>query len=421
MSLKISAVQPRSLAHKVGIRKGDTIISINSMPINDFFDLEYYSNDYQLDFELLDTEGEPKFITIERVNGKTLGIEPEPHNVRICRNHCIFCFVDQMPPKMRHSLYVKDDDYLFSYVFGNYITLNNLESIDINRIVNQHISPLYVSVHTTNPELRQKMMRYKENYDIVKTLIELSQKGIEFHLQIVAVPGYNCGEELEKTLETLLNESIAALSIGIVPVGLTGFREHLTPLSPFNSDLALETLKIIDRYREKSPIIYGADELFLLTETPIPEADYYGDFPQLENGIGMLRLTLMNYEKKRKSFIKELDKAGGNFLLLTSTLANTILQEIADDLNNHLKQARVKVQPIKNNFFGGYVGVSGLLTASDILSQVQPLPQENIIIPENLFNTDGLTLDDVSQLELHDKLQVPILIVDPYFEDWEWI
>ncbi|HOH82556.1 MAG TPA: DUF512 domain-containing protein [Candidatus Syntrophosphaera thermopropionivorans] len=421
MSLKISAVQPRSLAHKVGIRKGDTIISINSMPINDFFDLEYYSNDYQLDFELLDTEGEPKFITIERVNGKTLGIEPEPHNVRICRNHCIFCFVDQMPPKMRHSLYVKDDDYLFSYVFGNYITLNNLESIDINRIVNQHISPLYVSVHTTNPELRQKMMRYKENYDIVKTLIELSQKGIEFHLQIVAVPGYNCGEELEKTLETLLNESIAALSIGIVPVGLTGFREHLTPLSPFNSDLALETLKIIDRYREKSPIIYGADELFLLTETPIPEADYYGDFPQLENGIGMLRLTLMNYEKKRKSFIKELDKAGGNFLLLTSTLANTVLQEIADDLNNHLKQAKVKVQPIRNNFFGGYVGVSGLLTASDILSQVQPLPQENIIIPENLFNTDGLTLDDVSQLELHDKLQVPILIVDPYFEDWEWI
>jgi len=421
MSLKISAVQPRSLAHKVGIRKGDTIISINSMPINDFFDLEYYSNDYQLYFELLDSEGEPKFITIERVNGKTLGIEPEPHNVRICRNHCIFCFVDQMPPKMRHSLYVKDDDYLFSYVFGNYITLNNLESIDINRIVNQHISPLYVSVHTTNPELRQKMMRYKENYDIVKTLIELSQKGIEFHLQIVAVPGYNCGEELEKTLETLLNESIAALSIGIVPVGLTGFREHLTPLSPFNSDLALETLKIIDRYREKSPIIYGADELFLLTETPIPEADYYGDFPQLENGIGMLRLTLMNYEKKRKSFIKELDKAGGNFLLLTSTLANTILQEIADDLNNHLKQAKVKVQPIRNNFFGGYVGVSGLLTASDILSQVQPLPQESIIIPENLFNTDGLTLDDVSQLELHDKLQVPILIVDPYFEDWEWI
>ena len=421
MSLKISAVQPRSLAHKVGIRKGDTIISINSMPINDFFDLEYYSNDYQLDFELLDTEGEPKFITIERVNGKTLGIEPEPHNVRICRNHCIFCFVDQMPPKMRHSLYVKDDDYLFSYVFGNYITLNNLESMDINRIVNQHISPLYVSVHTTNPALRQKMMRYKENYDIVKTLMELSQKGIEFHLQIVAVPGYNCGEELEKTLDTLLNESIAALSIGIVPVGLTGFREHLTPLAPFNSDLALETLKIIDRYREKSPIIYGADELFLLTETPIPEADYYGDFPQLENGIGMLRLTLMNYEKKRKSFIKELDKAGGNFLLLTSTLANTVLQEIADDLNNHLKQAKVKVQPIRNNFFGGYVGVSGLLTASDILSQVQPLPQESIIIPENLFNTDGLTLDDVSQLELHDKLQVPILIVDPYFEDWEWI
>ena len=421
MSLKISAVQPRSLANEAGIKKGDTIISINSMPINDFFDLEYYSNDYQLDFELLDTEGEPKFITIERVNGKTLGIEPEPHNVRICRNHCIFCFVDQMPPKMRHSLYVKDDDYLFSYVFGNYITLNNLESIDINRIVNQHISPLYVSVHTTNPELRQKMMRYKENYDIVKTLMELSQKGIEFHLQIVAVPGYNCGEELEKTLETLLNESIAALSIGIVPVGLTGFREHLTPLSPFNSDLALETLKIIDRYREKSPIIYGADELFLLTETPIPEADYYGDFPQLENGIGMLRLTLMNYEKKRKSFIKELDKAGGNFLLLTSTLANTVLQEIADDLNNHLKQAKVKVQPIRNNFFGGYVGVSGLLTASDILSQVQPLPQENIIIPENLFNTDDLTLDDVSQLELHDKLQVPILIVDPYFEDWEWI
>jgi len=421
MSLKINAIQPRSLASKAGIKKGDTIISINSMPINDFFDLEYYSNDYQLDFELLDADGKPKFISIERLNGKSLGIEPEPHNVRTCHNHCIFCFVDQMPPNMRSSLYVKDDDYLFSYVFGNYITLNNLEPADIKRIVNQHISPLYVSVHTTNPVLRQQMMRYKDNYDIVKDLRELSQKGIEFHLQIVAVPGYNCGEQLDKTLDTLLNESIAALSIGIVPVGLTGFREHLIPLSPFNSDLALETLKIIDKYREKSPIVYGADELFLLSEMPIPEAEYYGDFPQLENGIGMLRLTMMNYQKKCKSFTRELDKAGGNFLILTSVLANSILEEIANDLNTRLKQAKVKVQAIRNNFFGGNVGVSGLLTASDILNQVKPLSQESIIMTENIFNTDGLTLDAVSQLELRNKLQVPILIVDPYFEDWEWI
>ena len=155
MSLKINAIQPRSLASKAGIKKGDTIISINSMPINDFFDLEYYSNDYQLDFGLLDTDGKPKFISIERLNGKSLGIEPEPHNVRTCHNHCIFCFVDQMPPNMRSSLYVKDDDYLFSYVFGNYITLNNLAPADLKRIVDQHISPLYVSVHTIDPVLRQ--------------------------------------------------------------------------------------------------------------------------------------------------------------------------------------------------------------------------------------------------------------------------
>lgn len=421
MSLKISYVQPRSLASKAGIKKGDRIISINSMPINDFYDLEYYSNDYLLDFELLDNDGKIKSITIQRVNGKTLGIEPEPHNVRTCHNHCIFCFVDQMPPKMRASLYIKDDDYLFSYVFGNYITLNNLAPADLKRIVDQHISPLYVSVHTIDPVLRQQMMRYKENYDIVKDLRELSQKGIEFHFQIVAIPGYNCGEKLEETLTILLDKSIAALSIGIVPVGLTGFREHLTPLSSFNSELALETLQIIDKFREISPIVYGSDELFHLSGIPIPEAEYYGDFPQLENGIGMICLTLMNYQKKRKSFIKELNKTGGDFLLLTSSLANSTLQEIADDLNNHLNQARVRVQSIQNDYFGGFVSVSGLITASDIIKQVKLFPQESIILPENIFNPDGLTLDDMSQLELRNQLQAPMLLVDPYFEDWEWI
>ncbi|MBW6513343.1 MAG: DUF512 domain-containing protein [Candidatus Syntrophosphaera sp.] len=421
MPLLIAEVQPRSLAAKAGIEARDTILSINSMPVNDFFDLEYYANDYQLDFELRDTQGQPKSATVLRQSSKALGIGPEPHTVSRCRNNCIFCFIDQMPPKLRPSLYLKDDDYLYSYVFGNYITLNNLNPAEIKRIAGQHISPLYISVHTTDPALRGKLMRGLNQPDVLATLRELAGSGIDYHLQIVCVPGYNDGGKLRETLRDLSDGSLSTLSVGVVPVGLTRFREGLTPLRPFDENLARETVAIIEEFRIQNENVYAADELFVLAGLSIPGPEYYGDFPQLENGIGMLRLMQMNFQRRKRALAKELDKAAAPFLMLTSRLAFGTVAAIAEDLNGRLNKSQLRVQALRNDFFGEHISVSGLLTASDILSQHTAATNEGIILPSSIFNHEGVTLDDVSQVELKAKLQRPLLLIDQFCEDWEWL
>ena len=421
MPLKIIEVQPRSLAAKAGIKADETLLSINSMQVNDFFDLEYFSNDYQLDLELLNPAGEPRNLTILRQTNKPLGIEPEAYKHRVCQNNCVFCFIDQMPSKMRPTLYKKDDDFLYSYVFGNYITLNNLSRDDIRRIIEQRITPLYISVHSTDNALRRTMMRYKADFEVMNTLRELSRHGISYHLQIVCVPGFNCGEQLRTSLESLVDETLSTLSIGVVPVGLTDHRESLAPLEPFDAKLALETIAIIDQVREIHPIVYAADEFYVQAVIPIPEEGYYNDFPQVENGIGMLRLTLLLFQKRKRAFLKELDKAESSFLLLTSRSAYGTMQDIAAQLNSRLSKSQVRVQQIQNNFFGKNISVSGLLTASDILQQVNAAPGESLIVPSNIFNHEGITLDDLSQVDLRAGLQRPLLVVDPFFEDWDWI
>ncbi|MDD4224380.1 MAG: DUF512 domain-containing protein [Candidatus Cloacimonetes bacterium] len=421
MPLKVIKVQPRSPAAKAGIRGGDTILSINAMPINDFFDLEYYANDYQLEIELLDAAGSARNVTVLRQFNKALGIEPAPHKVATCANNCVFCFIDQLPPGLRPTLYQKDDDYLFSYVFGNYVTLNNLRSQQLKRIADQHISPLYVSVHSTDARLRARMMRYERDFDVLTTLRALTEQGISFHLQIVCVPEFNCGERLRETLSDLLDGSVKVLSIGIVPVGLTGFRDRLTPLKPFTPELAAQTISIIEEFRQLNPGVQAADELFVMAGQPIPEADYYGDFPQLENGIGMLRLSNMNFTRRSKALARELEKAKMPFLMLTSRLAAPSIQELAGELDSRLERSSVRVQAIDNRWLGGHVCVSGLLSASDILGQHGAEENEGLIVPSNVFNHDGLTLDDLSQIDLRDRAGRPLLVVDQYFEDWEWI
>ncbi|MBP7205086.1 MAG: DUF512 domain-containing protein [Candidatus Cloacimonetes bacterium] len=421
MPLKVIEVQPRGQAAKAGIGCGDTILSINAMPINDFFDLEYYGNDYQLDIQLLGANGTPRSVTVLRQPNKPLGIEPEAHRVSPCVNNCVFCFIDQLPQGLRSTLYKKDDDYLFSYVFGNYITLNNLRPSQLKRIANQHISPLYVSVHSTDPWLREKMMRYKHDFDILNTLRSLGDKGISFHFQIVCLPQYNCGDQLRQTIRDLTDNRMHTLSVGVVPVGITGFRDQLTPLQAFTPELAAATIDLIDALRQDKPIVQAADELYVQAARPVPEAEYYGEFPQLENGIGMLRLSQMNYRRRRRALAKELEKAPAPYVMLTSRLAKSTLEGMAEDLNNRLEKSSVRVKAIDNRFLGGHISVSGLMTASDILSQLEAGEKEGVIIPSNIFNHDGLTLDDVSQIELRDRLGGPLLVVDQYFEDWEWI
>ncbi len=421
MPLKVIAVHKRSLAARAKIAAGDTILSINAMPVNDFFDLEYYSNDYQLDLELRDHTGEGRSVTILRQNSLPLGIEPEPYQHLRCHNHCVFCFIDQLPPGLRATLYQKDDDFLYSYVFGNYITLSNLREADWQRIITQHITPLYISVHSTDPALRRQMMHYQRELDVLKCLRKLARNGISYHLQIVCVPGWNTGQELRRTLSDLLDTTLSTLSIGVVPVGLTGHRQGLEPLQPVDKNMAREILSLCAEARSHKQIVYAADELFVTAGEPIPGVEYYADFPQLENGIGMLRLTLLNFRKKKPRLLKELDKPGAQYLILTSRLALLTLQEIADSLNERFIQARIRVQAINNDFLGGFISVSGLLAAWDILQQHAALPGEAILIPSNLFNHDGVSLDGVSALELKMNLRRPLLLVDQFFEDWDWI
>jgi len=421
LPLKILEVQAKSLAAKAGIKARDEILSINGMPVADFFDLQYYANDFLLDIELRSPSGEVRQTSIERLPGKALGLEPVEYKHKLCKNHCVFCFVDQMPPGMRPSLYRKDDDYLYSHTFGNYITLSNLTPRELKRITDQHISPLYVSLHTTNPALRKQMMGYDRDFDIMKLMAKLSRKGISFHVQFVCVPEYNTGEELRKSLADLARSRINLLSIGVVPVGLTKFRGRLTRLEAIDPDMARDILSICAAARQEHDIVQAADELFLLAGEPIPGLDYYGDFPQLENGIGMLRLTRENFKKKRKALLRELDKAALPFHLLTARSARETIDSLAESMNKGLERSSVQVQSITNKFFGEQVSVSGLLTAKDILEQHKAGQSGAVMLPNNLFNSDCLTLDGISQLGLKERLNRPLLVVDQYFEDWKWI
>lgn len=423
MSILIQSVLPKSLAASYKILPGERLISVNGLPVRDFLDLEFYTSDCEFELELVSTQGETRQIVVERTNRRPLGIEPEPYTVRECDNSCIFCFIDQMPPNLRDSLYGKDDDYLFSFVFGNYITLSNLSEADYKRIIEQRITPLYISLHTTDNALRQKMMRSAKQVDAMAMLKRLNKAGISFHIQIVCVPGYNDGEELKKSLRELLLAKLNLLSIGIVPVGLTRFRDKLCKLEHFTPDSSMATLELIQDVRTEfdSSIIYPADEFFVQAGQNIPQEEYYGDYPQLENGIGMLCLTLQMFRSKKRSLLKELRKKSTNFLMISSVSAYKTISQIATELNNRLENQSIRVQIIRNDFFGPLISVSGLITYQDIKQQLSPGAEETIILPNCIFNNNGETLDGADRLTVKNTWSNPILLIDQFFEDWDYL
>jgi len=324
MTLKIESISPNSLAEKHDLTTNDTIISINNHNIKDFLDLEYYGADPKLKIVVRDIEGKTRNINISQDWETPLGINPVQHQCRLCANKCIFCFVDQMAENMRDSLYVKDDDYLFSFVFGNFITLTNLSQIDFDKIKEQHLSPLYISVHTTNPILRKQMMRHKQEFNILNRLEELSEAGIEFHAQLVLIPGMNDGEELIRSLEDLSNPKLNTLSVGIVPIGLTKFRKHLPELRTYSRDEAAKTVALANEFSNKleENNIFCSDEFFLKAELPIPKEEYYSDFPQLENGIGIVRIMKDNWDSNKYAKIAGLQEKISNELIEQLTFNN---------------------------------------------------------------------------------------------------
>lgn len=421
MSVIIKSVERGSPAYKAGIKSGDTLVSIDGNEIVDVLDYRFYQDSERLTVEVIDSSGKTKTARIKKGEYEELGLEFETYLMdkkHSCRNKCVFCFIDQLPKGLRESLYFKDDDSRLSFLFGNYITLTNITEHEVERIIKMHISPINISVHTTNPDLRVKMMANKNAGKVLQIIEQFNSAGIKLNCQLVLCPGYNDGEELERTLSDL-SQLENAECIAAVPVGLTAYREGLAEIEPFNKQTAGAVLDIIDKYGDicltkyGQRRIYGADEFYLLAEREIPEADYYGDFLQLENGVGLWSLL----RSEAVEALRDCDytlKSKRNISLVTGEAAYPLIKMISDKCTEKNPLLRARVFPIKNNFFGGKINVSGLVTATDIEAQLKNEDLgEELLIPSVMLRAEGdMFLDSVTVDELSKRLGVKIIPVN---------
>lgn len=419
MACEIKSVQKNSAADTAGIKSGDLLVSLSGNEIVDVLDYRFYQNEKTLEVGLLRNGKAMKFM-VDKDEYEDLGLEFETYlmdSQHSCRNNCIFCFIDQMPPNMRESLYFKDDDSRLSFLFGNYITLTNLSEHEINRIIKMHISPINISVHTTNPELRVKMMRNRfagKALDIIK---KFNDAGIKLNCQLVLCPGYNDGKELERSLSDLTAlENVEC--VAAVPVGLTGYRESLCELKPFDKGSANEVIDIIDsfgnecvkRYGERR--VYAADEFYILSEREIPDADYYGEFLQLENGVGMWALFLSEFSEELEYMDNE--PTPRRITAITGEAAYPLISSCAKTAEEKFSGLECNVIKIVNNFFGGKITVTGLLTGSDIIGQLRGLDLgEELLVPDVcLRHGTDVFLDDVTVNDIEKELNVKVRITD---------
>ncbi len=400
----ISGVDKNSLAQEKGIEKGDKLLEIDGKKPRDYIDYMLgISSPY---FELLiekQAGGQKHRLNFNRSYGDQVGLEFEElifDELKTCQNDCFFCFVDQQPPDVRDTLSCKDDDYRFSFLKGSFITLTNLSDIDYQRIVDNSLSPLYISVHTTNPDLRERMMSNKKAGRIKSQLEYLEDKGIKFHVQLVICPGWNDGEELDRTLDDLLNYSNSLLSAGIVPVGLTAWREK-DDIKGFNAERARKTTARVKKWQKKCRELYGeniiflADEFYLLADESIPEDDHYRNYPQLSNGIGLTRLSRIKFrEKQKKLSLSNVENSEVN--IITGELGRQALEPVFAELDS-FEGLNLKVIEIENCYLGGEVTVTGLLSGKDIIDEIESRDLKGYtFIPEVIFNDSGLTLDDLT-------------------------
>lgn len=396
----ISAVRRNSLADHAGIKAGEKLCAVNGVLVHDIIELSYLVADEQVILTIEDLSGRRRQVVIEKYPDEELGLEFEAavfDSVTTCYNNCIFCFVDQMIPGMRETLYVRDDDYRLSFLYGNFITLTNMKEEDFERIIKTHMSPLYVSVHATRPEVRCQMMNNRFAGELMSKIRRLVEAGISIHTQIVCCPGYNDGEVLEQTYRDL--EALAPMveTMAVVPVGITKHREQLTPMRLFSK---AEAAAIVDQVtvwqqecREKfgKSFIYLGDEFYLLAEKQFPEALWYDGFPQIENGIGLSRSFLDDW-KQTVAKAPALKK-GFDAVIPVGTSAYKILQPLLDEFNKKAGSHH-RFIPVDNEFFGATINVTGLLVGKDILKAAEGM--KRIILPAVVLNQDNLFLDDMT-------------------------
>lgn len=412
----VKAVAKKSLGEKAGLLPGDRLLAINGHPVHDILDYRFHSADERLLVEVAAPDSTVRTLVITKHPDRDLGLSLSEDKIRICKNFCPFCFVHQNPKGLRRTLYIKDDDYRLSFLHGDFITLTNLTEDDFQRILNYRLSPLYVSVHTTDEGLRKKVLGNPKAPLLWPQMKRLMEAGIILHTQVVLCPGLNDGAFLEKTIRDLAHFYPKIPSLAVVPVGLTQYRARLTPMHSVDRDYAREVITYLDSrqkwLKEKlgTHFVYPADEFFLLADWLVPPADYYDDFPQVENGIGMVRRFLDDFQARKSKLPKRLTKPV-KILIVTGTSAGKVFRsEIIPELR-YFSGLQCDLLIVENKFYGPSVTVSGLLTAGDIVDAIKEHGQKYnyVLLPPSCLNTDGIFLDDLTLEDVAARCGMPVV------------
>ena len=417
----IRSVDRGSPAQRAGVRPGETLTHVDGRPIVDVLDYKFYTYDPRLVLTLAGPDGKSRTVKVRKGEGEDLGLNFETYlmdSARSCANRCIFCFVDQMPPGMRETLYFKDDDARLSFLMGNYITLTNLSRREIQRIAGLHISPINISVHATDPAVRARLLNHPRAGECLSIMERFAGAGITMNCQVVACPGINDGAVLARTMEDLAALWPAVSSVAVVPVGVTKFRAGLTPIAPYTAEGAAAVLDQVEAFGQASlaergtRLVWCSDEFYLLAGRPLPDKPYYEEMAQLENGVGMLRLLT-------SQAAMALEDAEGTetptpFSIATGVSAAPFLEEIVDMARKKCGNIRGTVYPVVNRFFGETITVSGLVTGRDLIEQLRGRELgERLLIPANMLRAgERVFLDDVTVEQVEEALGVPVTAVD---------
>ena len=422
----IKKVDLGSIAEEVGIEVNDVLISINGTPIDDIIDYKFLAVDEEVLLEIEKPNGEVWEYEIEKEYGEDLGLEFQGgimDKAKSCSNKCMFCFIDQNPKGMRETLYFKDDDSRLSFLQGNFVTLTNMKDEDIDRIIRYKISPINISVHTTNPDLRIKMLKNRFAGSILERLKKLRDAEIEMHAQIVCIPNVNNGDELRKTVSDLYELQPYVKNVAVVPVGVTKFRENLPKLDTFTKESAKNEIMMIKDLQKKyidetgAPFVRLSDEFYITAEMDVPNEEFYSEYDQLEDGVGMIRYYREVVNRSLEFLNKDLK---GSFSMVTGELAFNEIKRSAELIMNHNSNINIDVYKVINNFFGNTITIAGLLTGTDIIDQLKgKINTEYLIMPSNMFRkgyelapADMVMLDDLRINDIEEALNVKVVVCD---------
>lgn len=413
--LHIKSIDSAGNGQAKGVRAGDSIVSINNHSIRDIIDYHFYSTDTPLTMKII--KPDKKIVEIQVKDPGNLGLSFHPVQFKKCGNNCIFCFIDQNPSGMRKSLYDKDEDYRLSFLYGNYVTLTNVTQEDLDRIIEQRLSPLYISVHAVQPAVRKKLLGINRDDHLLDKISFLVKHNIELHAQIVLCPGINDGKILRETIEKLYRYYPSLKTLAVVPVGLTRHRKRLPLIQPVSPYVAKQVLLQIQSMQNNFkntlgvPFVFLADEFYLLTGSSLPPREHYGEFYQIDNGVGLTRHFMHEFRMAAKHFPDScIPSKRLNFI--TGEMAFPVLDKYILPVLNQINGITAQAFSVKNKFYGSSVTVSGLLTAGDIINTCTSIkPEGEILLPDNCINSEGFFLDDLTVEDIMNALQQPVRII----------